>query len=93
MNTRARAAALALAALLALAAADPDNPKAQPGAYCPFPKPGEKPACFEPVAQVQGSIQNLADVKKQCQFRNFRFYFRSDSRRQDGLPKDITFSY
>jgi hypothetical protein len=28
----------------------------RPGAYCPFPKPGEKPACLQPAQQKYGAF-------------------------------------
>ncbi len=40
-----------LASLLAPVAAQPAGDPSQPGAYCPFPKKGEKPVCFTEVEQ------------------------------------------
>ncbi len=35
----------------------------RPGAYCPFPKPGEKPACLLPAKQEYGEFFAALDAK------------------------------
>ena len=35
----------------------------RPGAYCPFPKPGEKPACLAPARQEYGEFFAALDAK------------------------------
>ena len=34
----------------------------RPGAYCPFPKPGEKPACLQPAKQEYGEFFAALDA-------------------------------
>jgi hypothetical protein len=43
-------------ALLGIAASAQAAGELRPGAYCPFPKPGEKPACMLPAQQRYGEF-------------------------------------
>jgi hypothetical protein len=44
-----------------LAAAAQAADEVRPGAYCPFPKPGEKPACLEPAKDAYGEFFTALD--------------------------------
>jgi len=59
MTVRARWAALTGVVLFCWCAATPPAFAAgdvKPGAYCPFPKKGEKPSCMEPAQQEYGEF-------------------------------------
>jgi hypothetical protein len=45
-----------LLALLLVAGGARAAGEVRPGAYCPFPKPGEKPACMKPAEQQYGEF-------------------------------------
>lgn len=53
---RSRACAGGLLAGVLLASAAQGAGEIRPGAYCPFPKPGEKPACLVPAKQAYGEF-------------------------------------
>jgi len=68
MRLRARPGAgwLGVCAVLAgalLAAGAQAAGEVRPGAYCPFPKPGEKPACLAPAQQEYGEFFAALDGK------------------------------
>ena len=55
---------LAVAASLGMLSAGPVfaiEPSAAPGAYCPFPEPGQKPACLAPVQERYPAFLEGAD--------------------------------
>lgn len=52
-----------LLAGLLLAAGAQGAGEIRPGAYCPFPKPGEKPACLLPARQEYGEFFEALDGK------------------------------
>ncbi|HEY8156856.1 MAG TPA: hypothetical protein VII72_22210 [Myxococcota bacterium] len=56
MTVRSRACAGGLLAGVLLASAAQGAGEIRPGAYCPFPKPGEKPACLVPAKQAYGEF-------------------------------------
>jgi hypothetical protein len=60
MQRRPGVASLVMAGLLAAMAARGAGP-VRPGAYCPFPKPGEKPACMQPAKQEYGEFFTALD--------------------------------
>lgn len=47
---------LILGLLLAIAAPAWGAGKIEPGAYCPFPEPGQKPACMDPARAKYGEL-------------------------------------
>jgi hypothetical protein len=56
VTVRSRACAGGLLAGVLLASAAQGAGEIRPGAYCPFPKPGEKPACLVPAKQAYGEF-------------------------------------
>ena len=60
MQRRRSVASFVMAGVLAAASARGAGP-VRPGAYCPFPKPGEKPACMLPAKQEYGEFFTALD--------------------------------
>jgi hypothetical protein len=62
VTVRSRVIAGGLLAGLLLAAGAQGAGEVRPGAYCPFPKPGEKPACMLPAKQEYGEFFAALDA-------------------------------
>jgi hypothetical protein len=62
MPRRRSVASFVMAGVLAAASAHGAGP-VRPGAYCPFPKPGEKPACMQPAKDAYGEFFTALDGK------------------------------
>jgi hypothetical protein len=61
MRRRRPVVAWLLASALSATSAHAAEGPVRPGAYCPFPKPGEAPACLQPAKQTYGEFFEALD--------------------------------